>query len=334
MPFSRIVDFPVALSTGPRRTGISPDCNKVSANQYYYLSKQNISETSSLIPVGVKKAGMPAPPARILSAIVPCGQSSIAISPLRYFFSRNLFAPRNERINRSICPDATSGERPPPPAAPALLETAVRLLSPSFPLRSIAAMIVSTQRNKYQKIVHEFAYIGFEFLPAVPQSPNPALNITAPLFRSLTAASASLNTFDCPLMIFGAGSRFALVFACCSRRIDVVWKCRARGRLLGRKWVQGVEVQKALLPRVVCARQAEVILLVAIVYCKLYNSEDKLNKAGTVLTEVGDDDRSYDGDVSAEARQGGGGWRVLIYPRWRCFIFIRGWGFRRKRRYF
>lgn len=67
----------------------------------------------------------------------------MAISPERYFFSRNLFVPRNERINRSIWPDATRGESPPPPAAPALFDTAVRPPRPSFPLRSIAAIIVS-----------------------------------------------------------------------------------------------------------------------------------------------------------------------------------------------
>ena len=100
--------------------------------------------------------------------------------------------------------------------------------------------------------------------PAVPQSPKPALNITDPLFRSLTAASASLNSFDCPLMIFGAGSRFALVFAMLIRHIDVVWKCRPRGMNCRRKWMRGA-ARKAL--RLDCARQAEDILRVAMSDC-------------------------------------------------------------------
>jgi hypothetical protein len=84
---------------------------------------------------------------------VPCGQSSIAISPDKYFFSKNLFVPRKERINRSICPDATRGESPPPPAAPALLETAVRLFRPSFPLRAIAAITDSIEQINDQHTV-------------------------------------------------------------------------------------------------------------------------------------------------------------------------------------
>jgi hypothetical protein len=72
-------------------------------------------------------------------------------------------------------------------------------------------------------------------------------------------------------MIFGAGSRFALVFACCSRRIDVVWKCRVWGREVGRKWMRGVDVhRKALALRLDCARQAVDILLVAII---IYSTE-------------------------------------------------------------
>ena len=96
-----------------------------------------------LTPVGVKNAGMPAPAARILSAIVPCGHNSIAMSPPRYFFSKDLLFPRKEIVRRDICPESTSGERPPPPAEPALFDTAVRLLRFSAPLRSIAAIMVS-----------------------------------------------------------------------------------------------------------------------------------------------------------------------------------------------
>ena len=135
----------------------------------------------------------------------------------------------------------------------------MRLLRPSFPLRSSAAIIVS--RAEYCLVQQKMN--GEELNePAVPQSPNPALNITDPLFTSLTAASASLNSFDCPLITFGAGSRFALVFAVLIRHIDVVWKCRPRGMWMcfGRKWMRGA-ARKAL--RLDCARHAEDILRVA-----------------------------------------------------------------------
>ena len=95
------------------------------------------------MPVGVKKAGIPAPAALILSAIVPCGHSSIATSPDRYFFSNALLFPRNDMINRVICPDSTSGDNPPPLAVPPLFETTVRSPRASAPLFCMAAMIVS-----------------------------------------------------------------------------------------------------------------------------------------------------------------------------------------------
>jgi hypothetical protein len=65
-------------------------------------------------------------------------------------------------------------------------------------------------------------------------------------------------------MIFGAGSRFALVFAALIRHIDVVWKCRLRGMSCGRKWMRGAG-RKAL--RLDCARQTEDILRVAMSDC-------------------------------------------------------------------
>jgi hypothetical protein len=95
------------------------------------------------IPVGVKKAGIPAPAARIRSAIVPCGHSSIAISPDKYFFSNALLFPRKDIIKRLICPDSTNGDSPPPLAVPPLLETTVNPLSDPAPLFLIAAIMVS-----------------------------------------------------------------------------------------------------------------------------------------------------------------------------------------------
>lgn len=41
-------------------------------------------------------------------------------------------------------------------------------------------------------------------IPAVPQSPNPALRIVLPLSRSATASSASLKILDLPRTILGA----------------------------------------------------------------------------------------------------------------------------------
>jgi hypothetical protein len=102
----------------------------------------NELESYILTPVGVKNAGIPAPPARILSAIDPCGQSSIATFPVRYWVSNNLLLPRYDRIIRLICLEARRGERPPRPAAPALFETTVKFFRPS-PRRSMAPIIVS-----------------------------------------------------------------------------------------------------------------------------------------------------------------------------------------------
>ena len=44
-------------------------------------------------PVGVKKAGIPAPPARILSAKLPWGVSSTSTSPHRNWLSNKGFSP-------------------------------------------------------------------------------------------------------------------------------------------------------------------------------------------------------------------------------------------------
>ena len=96
-----------------------------------------------LMPVGVKKAGIPAPAALIRSAIVPCGHNSMATSPDRYFFSNVLLLPRYDMINRAICPDSISADNPPPLAVPPLFDTTVRSPRASTPLLCMAAMIVS-----------------------------------------------------------------------------------------------------------------------------------------------------------------------------------------------
>ena len=51
------------------------------------------SATTVPYPAGVKKAGIPAPPARILSAKVPCGLSSTSSEPSRNMASKTLFSP-------------------------------------------------------------------------------------------------------------------------------------------------------------------------------------------------------------------------------------------------
>src|SRR3989475_8569281 len=48
-------------------------------------------------PVLVKKAGMPAPPARSFSASVPWGVNSSSSSPARYWRSNSLFSPTYDR---------------------------------------------------------------------------------------------------------------------------------------------------------------------------------------------------------------------------------------------
>jgi hypothetical protein len=105
--------------------------------------------------VGVKKAGIPAPAARIRSANVPCGQSSIAISPDRYFFSRTLLLPRYESTRRLTWPLLVSRARPPLPSCPALFDTAVRECSDSGPRLCNACIRVSVpQVSLLEPVVH------------------------------------------------------------------------------------------------------------------------------------------------------------------------------------
>ncbi|KAI6776593.1 hypothetical protein HG530_000538 [Fusarium avenaceum] len=126
--------------------------------------------------VGVKNAGMPAPAARMRSARVPCGQSSIANSPVRYFFSSTLLFPRYDKTKRSTWPALVSTANPPLPSTPALFDTAVSEFRESRPRRFRAPIRVS----------------------ATPQRPNPELKSVEPLLISATAASASLKSLDCP----------------------------------------------------------------------------------------------------------------------------------------
>lgn len=93
--------------------------------------------------MGVKKAGIPLPAARIRSASVPCGQSSTAILPVRYCRSSVLLLPRKDMIIRLTWPFSVRRASPPRPSAPALLDTAVREWRESGPLRRSAAIRVA-----------------------------------------------------------------------------------------------------------------------------------------------------------------------------------------------
>ena len=153
-----------------------------------------------LTPVGVKKAyqmsiadrlchvtrilrtGMPAPPHLSFSAKVPCGVSSMAISPLRYFFSRALLLPKKLQIALLTWPPVMSGESPPPIAVPALFDTAVSECRLSGPRFAKAPMMVS----------------------AVPHNPKPALRMVDPDLLSATASSTESKTFRCPRTFVGA----------------------------------------------------------------------------------------------------------------------------------
>lgn len=124
----------------------------------------------------------------------------MAISPERYFLSRSLLFPKYDRMHFASCPDCTSDASPAVPA-PALLETAVRLLSEWTPRRRMAAMRVSRNiTDVSQQGSNDRALVFVCYEPAVPHSPNPELNTTEPLFRSATASSALLKSLFVPLL--------------------------------------------------------------------------------------------------------------------------------------
>src|SRR3984893_5935127 len=102
-------------------------------------SKSHSSFPSAMtvpIPVLVKNAGMPAPPALIRSARVPCGLNSSSSSPERYCRSKSLFSPTYDEIIFLICRVSRRSPRP-APSTPALFEITVKSLT----LRSRMAAI-------------------------------------------------------------------------------------------------------------------------------------------------------------------------------------------------
>jgi hypothetical protein len=128
--------------------------------------------------------------------------------PERYFFSRTLLLPIKERVSRLIWFDATRGASPPPVDPPALFEIAVRECKDSDPLLVMAAIIVS--EKKMTSMISCSYGVDFRCLniPAVPHNPKPELRIVEPLFRSATASSALLYTFEAPRTITGAKLSF------------------------------------------------------------------------------------------------------------------------------
>src|SRR2546426_5253176 len=111
---------------------------------------------------------MPAPPARIRSANVPCGTSSTSSSPLRNCRSNSLFSPTYVETIFCTCRDRRSTPMP-NSSTPALLLMTVR---PFVPRACSALMRFS----------------------GMPHRPKPPIMIVAPSGTSATAASASGST--------------------------------------------------------------------------------------------------------------------------------------------
>src|SRR3954464_10399055 len=111
---------------------------------------------------------MPAPPARIRSANVPCGTSSTSSSPDRKCRSNSLFSPTYVAIILRTCRDRSSTPMP-KSSTPALLLITVR---PRVPRARSAAIRVS----------------------GMPHSPKPPIIIVAPSGMRATASSAPDST--------------------------------------------------------------------------------------------------------------------------------------------
>src|SRR5436853_827126 len=111
---------------------------------------------------------MPAPPARIRSASVPCGQNSTSSSPARNCRSNSAFSPTYDETILRICRVCSSRPRP-QSSTPALFETQVRFFTPRL---TNALMRFS----------------------GIPQRPKPPTTSVAPSKTSRTASSADATT--------------------------------------------------------------------------------------------------------------------------------------------
>src|SRR5882762_1941617 len=122
------------------------------------------SPTKVPTPVGVKNAGIPAPPARIRSENVPCGTRSNCTRPFRTISSSNLFSPTYVPTCREICPFASSNPMP-NPSTPTLLLIVVRFFTP----------FLTRARIKFS---------------GIPHKPKPPNIMEAPSWTSRIASSA------------------------------------------------------------------------------------------------------------------------------------------------
>src|SRR5437870_797533 len=125
---------------------------------------------------------LPAPPARIRSASVPCGTNSTSSSPDRNWRSNSAFSPTYDDTILRICFVCSSSPRP-QSSTPALLETHVKFLTPSF----------------------TSALIRFS---GIPHNPKPPTTSVAPFWTSRTASSADATT-----LLITAGRYHCTLFA-------------------------------------------------------------------------------------------------------------------------
>lgn len=154
---------------------------------------------------------MPAPAARIRSASVPCGQSSIVMSPERYCFSKALLFPKKLMMSLLTCPDFVINARPPTSSMPALFDTAVKEFSDCGPRFLIACIKVS----------------------ATPDNPNPALRMVDPDWRSATASSADLKSFDRERSMTGSRGTGWLRYLFCDTMRHLLSRFRAARNCAG-----------------------------------------------------------------------------------------------------
>src|SRR5262245_23256543 len=120
---------------------------------------------------------MPAPPARMRSASVPCGLNSSCSSPARYWRSNSLFSPTYEEIILAICRVFSSLPRP-NWSTPALFDTTVSPCTPDS---------------------HN-ATIRFSGMPHRPKPPHITL-----IPSRTTSASAACALGKTLLVVIGAG---------------------------------------------------------------------------------------------------------------------------------
>src|SRR5580692_6780540 len=137
-------------------------------------------------PVAVKKAGMPAPAARMRSANVPCGTISSSILPARYSVSNTTGSEDRGKEQMILATRPSSIRRAKPTwPTPALLQATVRLVAPCSISPSMSAF-------------------GW------PTAPNPPISTVAP---SSMPAMASAMDWTILLIMLGASFGHAASFA-------------------------------------------------------------------------------------------------------------------------